>query len=134
MTYVQPLPDTLTTQPISGSWATNGSTPATTLTIPRDGHYMIAIDARMTCNNTGFGGSVNVNVGGSAGVSDAASTPVGGTGNSGTMNLRYGFATHGTYTAGQTITITFTGTNSANNGSVSGNLYAHFVPIPGAIK
>lgn len=133
MTFVQVSADTRTTTSLTTlTWNASGgsgSSSVFTLTLPRAGHFDIAIYLKFSVVDVAFGNSFTCTLGGTAGVSDSLTMSTGT--NSGTHTFGYGFEAHGTYSNGATIT--FQVTSAAwNTGSVTaGQISAHFVPIPG---
>lgn len=101
----------------------SGDTTTITLTIPRNGHYVVGayVDGQVAMNS--FGAGVDAILTGII----AATKTSNGWSNTGSPLFHQGWVQHGDYTAGQTLSAHLH-CAFINGGNASGLLYAHFVP------
>lgn len=130
MTFLQVATDNLTTVAVTTRNTTY------TLTLPKTGHYEINVHVRSVgAIRSGSGaGYLQWQLGGTAGLSeDTGQIHYPDDMSSDTGAASYAFHAHGSYTAGQTITLFCNGFLQGAF-TLTGAIEAHFVPTPGAVN
>jgi hypothetical protein len=112
---------------IAGSYALDGASGTTTLTLPKTGHWIVTINASIGINATTGGANGYTTIGAVGPINQSGGQTL--TSNSENIGFTSGWSktAHGQYNAGQTQTFRVEG-SWRHSGTLSGKICAHFVP------
>jgi hypothetical protein len=109
---------------VNTSWSTeNSTTPVTTLTIPKAGHWAFGAYAEMTANLNSHGSIMRIAVSGILNEMKQGN----GQNNTNQMKFGAGFYGHAACSAGQQLNL-YASNDWIISGTLTGLIYAHFVP------